>query len=564
MTKTRAILLGIVVVVTAVSMATMSAGSSNGVSIRGHVTFQSQKSPSSGILLVETVFSLASILLAIDTFTNLGKRPAPRPRARTIGLILIASLALGVIEGVAPSRGVSVTPPVSFTFFFGGDTGYYSGSTSESSQSHQLIQPDFFLNLGDISYNGTSNGNPPTGNEVDWCNFIKANVQNMLGNSNFPYVLITGNHEDGSLGPYRDGYIDAFIASDCLPLSAFNSQSTAGNGYINFIGSGLCAESTTCYGKEGYFDYPASNPIARLITITVADTVGNSTTPSNNVNYNYCPLSLCSNTAMDSRWNWLTGVVSSAKNAGLWTIVAFHKPCLSPGILTGCEGNGDYPVGAPVTHNPNYQLETYLMSHGVDVLLMGHSHIYARSKQLTCLGPTEPPSDSKVGITYAQSCIANDGSSNVYTRGAGTVEVIEGVFSQRDEQLNFSRPDINYFAKAMSARGPLTISPNDCCWAYGTPMNLTSGNGLGVMKVTATQISASFLPSNYSHNVPGANKFTDSFVIESPNSPQTTPPQLSPLILASSIAATIVIAAVVSVMILRRRKNSEGINLATP
>ena len=553
MTKTRAILLGIVVVVTAVSMATVSAASSDGVSIRGPVTFQSQQSPSSGILLVETVFSLASILLAIDTFTNLGKGPAPRPRARTIGLILIASLALGMIEGVAPSRGVSVTPPVSFTFFFGGDTGYYSDSTLESIQSHQLIQPDFFLNLGDISYNGTSRGNSPTGNEADWCNFIKANLQNRLGNPNFPYVLVTGNHEDGNPNPnnvFRDGYIDAFIGSGCLPLSAFNSQSTGGNDYISFIGSGLCSESATCYGKEGYFDFPAPNPIARIITITVGDQVGNNTSTS--VNYNYCPQSVCGDPEMDAHWTWLTSVISSAKNSGLWIIVAFHKPCLTPGISTGCEGNADYNG-----HNPNYQLETYLTSHGVDVLLTGHSHIHARSKQLNCLGPTEPPSDSKVGITYSQSCVANDGSSNVYNRGAGTVQIIEGVFSQRDEQLNFNRSDINYFAKAMSARGPLTITPNDCCWENGSPMNLTSGNGLGMMKVTATQISYNFLPSNYSHKVAGASAFADSFTIESPK-PPTTPPSggLSPLILASSIAATIVIAAVVSVMILRRRKNS--------
>src|SRR5439155_12883723 len=174
-----------------------------------------------------------------------------KAKRRTIGLLMIAILNLGMVEGLLPSHGVSVSPPVSFTFYFGGDTGYYSNSTSESSQSHQLIQPDFFLNLGDISYNGTSRSPsfPQTGNEVDWCNFIKANVQNRLGNPNYPYVTITGNHEDGhaTLDGTNDGYIDAFIGDNCMPLSAFNSQSTAGNGYINFIGSGLCTETTTFY-----------------------------------------------------------------------------------------------------------------------------------------------------------------------------------------------------------------------------------------------------------------------------------------------------------------------------
>ncbi|HTD18714.1 MAG TPA: metallophosphoesterase, partial [Ktedonobacteraceae bacterium] len=120
-----------------------------------------------------------------------------KAKRRTIGLLMIAILNLGMADGLVSSSGVSVTPPVSFTFYFGGDTGYYSGVYTEAMASHQLVKPDFFLNLGDISYNGTSHGNPPTGNEVDWCNFIKANVQNRLGNPNYPYVMITGNHEDG-------------------------------------------------------------------------------------------------------------------------------------------------------------------------------------------------------------------------------------------------------------------------------------------------------------------------------------------------------------------------------
>src|SRR5207253_11456154 len=104
-----------------------------------------------------------------------------KTKPRTIGLLMIAILTLGMAEGLVPSSGVSVTPPVSFTFYFGGDTGYYSSVYTEAMASHQLVKSDFFLNLGDISYNGTSNGNPPTGNEADWCNFIKANLQNRRG-----------------------------------------------------------------------------------------------------------------------------------------------------------------------------------------------------------------------------------------------------------------------------------------------------------------------------------------------------------------------------------------------
>jgi hypothetical protein len=478
---------------------------------------------------------------------------------------MIVILGLGVVGYAAPSHEVSVTTPVSFTFYFGGDTGYYSGSLVPSNSSNRLIQPDFFLDLGDISYNGTTNGNPSTGNEADWCNFIRANVQNRLSNSGFqynlPYVLVTGNHDDGNpVTPQRDGYIDAFIANNCMPLSAFNSTATAGNGYINFVGSGLCTESTTCYGKEGYFDYPAANPIARIITITVADSVGNSTIPAANVNFNYCPLSVCGMANLDRHWTWLTSVISAAKQLGMWIIVAFHKPCLSPDLTTGCEGNG-----MPNGHNPNYQLESYLMSHGVDVLLNGHVHVYARSKQLTCLGSEEPVSGSTVGIRYDPTCVANDGSSGVYTRGKGTIEVIQGVFSQRDEQLNFSRPDINYFAKAMSARGTLNITPADCCWVNGNPMDMASGNGVGMMTVNATQVSFTWVPSVFSHNTQSSSKFSDSFVIgpqgnptnnTSPPPKNTSPPFDWSLTLLTSVAAAILAIIVLTVLLVRRRSKT--------
>jgi len=514
----------------------------------GPEVYQSQPTPSPGTPLSEVVFLLALFLLGIHLLPRFRQGTLLNFRSRLVGVSMIAILGLGVAAYAAPSHEVSITPPVSFTFYFGGDTGYYGGDLAESNSSNRVIQPDFFLDLGDISYNGTTNGNSPTGNEADWCNFIKANVQNRLSNPSFPYVFVTGNHDDGNpFTPQRDGYIDAFIANNCMPLSAFNSTASVGNGYIDFVGSGLCPESITCYGKEGYFDYPAANPIARIITITVADSVGNSTDPTANVNFNYCPLSVCGMPVMDRHWNWLTGVIAAAKAAGRWIIVAFHKPCLSPDLATGCEGNG-----MPNGHNANYQLESYLMSHGVDVLLNGHAHIYARSKQLTCLGPGEPLSGSTVGITYDPTCVANDGSSDVYTRGKGTVEIIQGVFSQRDEQLNFSRPDINYFAKAMSARGSLTITPADCCWAHGSPVDMASGNGVGMMTVNATQVSFTWVPSIFSHNTQSPSKFSDSFVIRPPSNTTNN----ASLLLLTSVASAILAITVVTVLLVRRRRKT--------
>src|SRR5437899_11178850 len=96
---------------------------------------------------------------------------------RTIGILMIAILTLGMTEALVPSHGVSVNPPISFTFYFGGDTGSYSGFFTEAMNSHQLVQSDFFQNLEDIRYKGTIQGNLPTEKLVDSCNLSNHDVQ---------------------------------------------------------------------------------------------------------------------------------------------------------------------------------------------------------------------------------------------------------------------------------------------------------------------------------------------------------------------------------------------------
>src|SRR3989454_4980602 len=93
-------------------------------------------------------------------------------------VVSLSTLSPLVSEGRAES---------SFTFAFAGDTGQYSGSFANSAASLQALHPglSFFVDVGDISYNGTSNGLPSTGNEVLWCNFVKTNIQANLG-PNFP------------------------------------------------------------------------------------------------------------------------------------------------------------------------------------------------------------------------------------------------------------------------------------------------------------------------------------------------------------------------------------------
>ncbi|HEX9428848.1 MAG TPA: metallophosphoesterase, partial [Candidatus Bathyarchaeia archaeon] len=135
-------------------------------------------------------------------------------------LLIIFSLIVVSLSTLSPLVS-EARAESSFTFAFAGDTGQYSGSFANSAASLQALPPGltFFVNVGDITYNGTSNGFPPTGSEVMWCNFVKTNIQPNLG-PNFPWIQVVGNHEDGNATFAKDGYMDAFTAPNCLPKPA--------------------------------------------------------------------------------------------------------------------------------------------------------------------------------------------------------------------------------------------------------------------------------------------------------------------------------------------------------
>ena len=424
---------------------------------------------------------------------------------------IIATLIIILTSFPSLPAATQTQAGVSFTFAFAGDTGQYgasdgtgvnnTGSFYYSTASLQALPTglSFFVDLGDQTYNGTSNGNPPTGNEGLWCNFVKTNTQANLG-TNFPWIQVVGNHEDGNSAFAKDGYIDAFTAPNCLPEPPS----------IHFVSSTVgCPDAillTGCYGREGYWDYPPDNPIARFITIAGAEKVGlgNQTTA-----YNYCPLNMCNNLNFDRRWDWLKGAIDQGKSQGEWVIVFDHKPCLSPDTATACEGNGTFNG-----HNPGAQAWNLFFSEGVDLVINGHAHIQARSKQLTCYGPTEPTTTLPAGLTYTPSCVADNGSDNLYSRGKGLVNIIEGDFSQLDGQLNYTRPDINYFAEAKSARPYLTIPENECCWVNGTMIDMNSGVGFGEITISTTQLTYNWHLSLETHYVGShAPTYTDTFTI---------------------------------------------------
>jgi len=169
----------------------------------------------------------------------------------------------------------------SFTFAPAGDLDA-NANTNASLVRLGSSGSSFFLAIGDLSYNTITP-------ELAWCNYVKS----YLGSS-YPFQLLSGNHEDGN--EEQNGLIDNFV--QCLPNQV---------GTINGT-----------YGKEYYFDYPSSSPLARFIMIS----------PGLNFTYG----GFWSYAAGTSHYNWLASAIDSARAAGIrWIIVGMHEVCISAG-----------------------------------------------------------------------------------------------------------------------------------------------------------------------------------------------------------------------------------------
>src|SRR3989441_2461294 len=240
-----------------------------------------------------------------------------------------------------------ITPPLkaagpSFSFTAGGDIG---GNSNTSTALDLIAQSgsQFHLAIGDLSYSEIAP-------ESNWCSYVKSRV-----GSTFPFELLSGNHEDG--GELQDGLIDTF--AQCLPDR------------LGAVGT---------YGKEYYFDYPASSPIARFVMISP------NLTFTNGGSYTY--------KAGTAHYNWVSNTIDNARAAGIKCgIVGMHKVCISIGVMPCDIGN---------------DLLNLLVSKKVDLILQAHDHNYQRSKQLALNGTTCTTIQAE---TYNSNCVVNDGST---------------------------------------------------------------------------------------------------------------------------------------------------------
>src|SRR5689334_10543544 len=126
----------------------------------------------------------------------------PQPYRPTIWL-LIVFLGLFIILTsqmflfVPDLKAQSTEPSLLTTFVFaaGGDIGANPRSDA-SLRAIPALGASFFLALGDLDYDQISS-------DAAWCDYVKTRVGNT-----FPFELVTGNHEEGSLNrPGPDGYV---------------------------------------------------------------------------------------------------------------------------------------------------------------------------------------------------------------------------------------------------------------------------------------------------------------------------------------------------------------------
>jgi len=194
----------------------------------------------------------------------------------------------------------------------------------------------------------------------------------------------------------------------------------SGNHEDDFGDGGWVGNFTAClpdhvnaqgsYGAQYYFDYPPSAPLARVIGIT----------PDLTVFGTYRTF-----TAGDAESIWLANAIDGARSAGIpWVIVGMHKVCITTGDKS-CEIGQD--------------LLDLLLSKRVDLILQGHDHNYQRSRQLTCA----------TAYAFVPACVADDGSDNVYAKGAGSVIVVQGIFGACCYAVNPADEEAGYFTPAI-------------------------------------------------------------------------------------------------------------------
>jgi PKD repeat protein len=365
-----------------------------------------------------------------------------RVSAGAIALLILSVLSFPTfLNGIIPKANAT---SASFSFGASGDIGSLTVSTSINSLNRlSTVNPNFFLGLGDFSYNSSVTGGV-------WCSQFKSSFSNI---EIFPGDHDTGGHNSTTFGETHS--YERYVSGCALTLG------------VNVVCGPV---QGACYGKEYYFDYPAANPIARFVF--VSPKIYNITgvcTQALDPSWPGCSSQTgqpCTDqygcwqyVANDIHYNWTASAIDDAHAKGIgWVIVGSHKLCIS---------------SADATCSMGIQLFNMLLAKKVDLIIQAHDNAYERSTQLA-LNPTSCPKVSTDGNGYAvynSGCVVNSSTGN-YTRGLGTIVVVQGAWVNDLYGVNASAStpanvaEAPYFAKLMGKNTP--------------------GNGLGFVKYTVS------------------------------------------------------------------------------
>jgi hypothetical protein len=248
-----------------------------------------------------------------------------------------------------------------FSFTAAGDHGFSTAAMDVVKNSGSR----FYLALGDLSY--TADG------ERAWCSEFKSRFNDV--------EVLAGSHDSGES---EGGHIDNYVVHCPFTLSGLNGA----------------------YGKQYYFDYPASAPLARFIMIAPG------VKGSLNIDYS----------AGGEGYSYTKNAIADARARNIpWIIVGMHKNCVSMGVKT-CE------VGTDIMN--------LLIAEKVDLVLQSHDHNFQRTHALRCIQVNAAP----------ERCLADDGSDGTYARGRGSVIVINGEFGVPLYEVDATDPEAAYFA----------------------------------------------------------------------------------------------------------------------
>jgi len=396
---------------------------------------------------------------------NYSKNKSNRNTMRSFSLIAAALMLVGVALLNMPNAGAGASD---FSFGAVGDHGA-DGPDSQGDATSTVFKSvggkniSFLQSLGDLAYNPSD----AVSSANDWCLWAENNMDLNNGGSQIPLVLLSGNHE-------AQDAVSGFAIEDYASGSACANPFEAQTAYYG--------NSSSNYAKDFYFDYPATNPIARFININPGEDYQNDGV------HDYSQ-------ASNTYYKWVSDSIDSAKASNKWVIVSYHMPFINE---NSDKHGSDLTTTLPQYRTQFIDLFNLLASKKVDLVLNGHDHNYQRSKQIS-LGTNCSAIEYN---SYIADCVKHEGTSaDPYVKGDGLVQVISGMGGHTPDTINNTTdPDYNY------------------------TVTRANGTEYGFMKfdVTNTSITGTYV------NASGGS-YADTFTISAPTQPtgDSTKPTVS-------------------------------------